>query len=212
MKKNNIIITVGRQFGSGGRELGKLLAERFGIDYYDKKLLIEGARQAGMSQEYFENRDEKMPSFFGGMISPWVSANPSTWYAGICYGTDDTTYGYQCDVIRKAADKGSCVIVGRSANYVLRDYANTVNIFVHAPIETCAERIVARGDAKSIDEAVTKAKKINKLRSNYYNFYTDKEWGDAASYDLTFDSSKISMENAVEVIRLYIKLRFGIEI
>ena len=100
----------------------------------------------------------------------------------------------------------------RSANYVLRDYVNTVNIFVHAPIETCAERIVARGDAKSIDEAVTKAKKINKLRSNYYNFYTDKEWGDAASYDLTFDSSKISMENAVEVIRLYIKLRFGIEI
>ncbi len=210
--KDKIIITVGRQFGSGGRELGELLAKSFGIDYYDKKLLIEGAEHAGMSREYFENRDEKMPSFLGGMISPWVSANPTTWYGAMCYGTDDTTYVCQCDVIRKIADKGSCVIVGRSADYVLRDYDNTLNIFVHAPIEKCAERIVARGDAQTIDEAITKAKKVNKLRSNYYNFYTDKEWGDAASYDLTFDSSKITMENAVEVIRLYIKLRFGIEL
>lgn len=210
--KDKIIITVGRQFGSGGRELGELLAKSFGIDYYDKKLLIEGAEHAGMSREYFENRDEKMPSFLGGMISPWVSANPTTWYGAMCYGTDDTTYVCQCDVIRKIADKGSCVIVGRSADYVLRDYDNTLNIFVHAPIEKCAERIVARGDAQTIDEAIAKAKKVNKLRSNYYNFYTDKEWGDAASYDLTFDSSKITMENAVEVIRLYIKLRFGIEL
>lgn len=199
--KDKIIITIGRQFGSGGRELGKLLAESLGIDYYDKKLLIEGAQHAGVSCEYFENRDEKAPSFLGGMLSPWVNSSAS-WYGGaMCYGTDDNTYLCQCEVIRKIAEKGSCVIVGRSADYVLRDYPGALHIFVHAPIEKCAERIVARGEAKSIEEAIAKAKKVNKLRANYYNFYTDKEWGNSASYDLTFDSSKISMEQAVEMIK-----------
>ena len=210
--KEKIIITIGRQFGSGGRELGKNLAEKCGLDYYDKKLLIEGAAHAGMSQEFFENRDEKMPSFFSGMIPPWVSAGSASWYGGMCYGGDDSTYSCQCEVIRKIADKGSCVIVGRSADYVLRSYPNVVNIFVHAPIEVCAKRIADRGEAPSVEAAIAKAKKINKLRANYYNFYTDKEWGNASSYDLTFDSSKITADSAVEVIRTYVKMRFGIDL
>ena len=210
--KEKIIITIGRQFGSGGRELGKMLAEKFGFDYYDKKLLIEGAAHAGVCPEFFEKRDEKMPSFFSGMIQPWVSAGSASWYGGVWYGGDDSTYSCQCEVIRKIADKGSCVIVGRSADYVLRSYPNVLNIFVHAPLEVCAKRIVERGDAASIEEASAKSNKINKLRANYYNFYTDKNWGDASSYDLTFDSSKITMESAVEVIRIYVKMRFGIDL
>ena len=102
--------------------------------------------------------------------------------------------------------------MGRSADYVLRSYPNVLNIFVHAPLEVCAKRIVERGDAASIEDASAKSNKINKLRANYYNFYTDKNWGDASSYDLTFDSSKITMESAVEVIRIYVKMRFGIDL
>lgn len=208
--EKKVIITIGRQFGSGGREFGQLLAKSLGIDYYDKKLLIEGAREAGYCEEYFENQDEKVPSFFK-MISPWIVSHPAAWYGAMGGGCDDSTYVFQSNVIRKAAEKGSCVIVGRTADYVLRDCPNAIHIFIHAPIEDCAKRVFERGEAKSMEAAIEKAKKINKLRANYYNFYTDKTWGDAASYDLTFDSSKIPFDVAVELVKEVIKAR-GLEL
>lgn len=209
---NSFVITIGRQFGSGGRELGHKLAETFGIQYYDKELLVEAARHAGLSTEFFEHSDEKMPTFLSGLFSFNMGVNPNVWYNGSNSISDDSIYNAQSDVIRNIASTSSCVIVGRSSNYILRDHPRALHLFVHAPEEECVKRIMRRGDCRNDTEARNKLRKVNKLRSNFYNFYTDKRWGDASTYDLTFDSSKIDLADAVEVIAEYLRRRFKIDL
>lgn len=210
-ENDKFAITIGRQFGSGGRELGKALAREFGIAYYDKELLIEAARQAGLSTEFFENSDEKAPSFLSGIFPFNMGMNPGAWYNGANSISDDSIYNTQSDVMRRIASQDSCVIVGRSADYVLRDHPRAVHLFVSAPEDECVKRIMKRADCKDEGAARAKLRKINKLRSNFYNFYTDKRWGDAASYDLCFDSSRLPVEEAVYVVAEYIRRRFGID-
>ncbi len=209
MAKDNIVITVGRQFGSGGRELGRKLADRLGIKYYDKELLSEAAKRAGVSPEFFEKNDERFPTFLNGIFSFAFGFNPLNCYAGSTSISDDSLYRAQSDFIHSLAEEDSCVIVGRSSDYVLRDHPRAVNIFVHAPIDKCVERIMRRDDGSlTAEKAKSKAQRINKLRANYYNFYTDKTWGAASSYDLTFDTSLMSMDDIVEVICDYLSRRF----
>lgn len=200
-------ITIGRQFGSGGRLIGQALAKDLGIEYYDKALLVEAARHAGMSTELFERKDEKAPSFFGGIMSLNMGYSTYSMYPGGSSISDDALYRAQSDVIRSLADRSSCVIVGRSADYALRDRKNVINVFIHAPIEERVRRIMERGDAATPEQARQIAEKNNKLRAAYYNFYTDKKWGHASSYDLTIDSSRITIDQAVELIRHFIELR-----
>lgn len=209
-EKNNIVVTIGRQFGSGGRELGRKLAQRLGAKYYDKELLSEAARRAGMSEEFFERNDERFPSFINGIFSFAFGYNSVNCYAGSTSISDDSIYRAQSDFIRSLANTESCVIVGRTADYVLRDHPRTINIFVHAPEDACIDRIVSRDidSETSRDKARAKARRINKLRANYYNFYTDKTWGAASSYDLCFDTSLMAMDDIVEVIASYIARRF----
>lgn len=202
-----IIITVGRTFGSGGRVLGRMLADRLGISFYDKRLLLEAARQAGVAPEYFERNDERMPRFISGVFSFAHGYNPMSWYSDPTTISSDSIYKAQCDYIREIASRESCVIVGRTADYVLRDVPGVVNIFVHAPEAACVSRIMERHDALSPDEARTLARRANKLRAAFYNFYTDKTWGDAASYDLTLDSSLLPMERNVDLIAQYLRMR-----
>ncbi len=204
----NYVITIGRQFGSGGRELGHLLAEQLGIAYYDKELLCEAAKQAGVSTEFFERNDERFPSFLNGMISFNMGYNPMSYYSASTSISDDSIYRAQSDFILATAQKQSCVIVGRSADYILRNHPRCLNLFIHAPIDECIKRIMKRGDKTTAEQARSFAEKTNKLRANYYNFYTDKRWGDAASYDLTFDSSLLSMEDIVAIVKEYISRRF----
>ncbi len=201
-------ITIGRQFGSGGRLIGQALATALGIEYYDKALLVEAARHAGISPELFERKDEKAPSFFGGIMSLNMGYSTYSMYpAGGSSISDDALYRAQSDVIRSLADRSSCVIVGRSADYALRDRDNVIKIFIHSPIEARVKRIMERGDAATPEQARQIAEKNNRLRAAYYDFYTDKKWGHATSYDLTFDSSKMSVEQIVEFVRHYIGLR-----
>lgn len=209
-KKQNVVVTIGRQFGSGGRELGRKLADRLGARYYDKELLREAARRAGMSEEFFERRDERSPSFINGVFSFAFGYNSVNCYSGSTSISDDSIYRAQSDFIHSLADGEDCVIVGRTADYVLRDHPRVVNVFVHAPEDVCVERIMRRGepDMPTPEKAKAKARRINKLRANYYNFYTDKTWGAASSYDLTFDTSKLSMDDIVEMIVEYISRRF----
>ena len=134
--------------------------------------------------------------------------SPTNIYAGSTSISDDSLYRAQSDFIRSLADTDSCVIVGRSSDYVLRDHPRTVNLFVHAPMERCVDRIVARDPSLTRDKARARAEKINRLRANYYNFYTDKTWGDAKSYHLTFDTSALPMDDIVELIADYIRRRF----
>ncbi len=207
----NYVITIGRQFGSGGRELGKQIATKLGISYYDKELLNEAAKQAGVSPEFFEHSDERFPTFTNGMLSFNIGYSPLTYYTGSTAISDDSIYSAQSNFIRTIADKDSCVIVGRSADYVLRDHPRVVNLFVHASMKDRIARIMRRGDAATESDAKALAEKTNKLRANYYNFYTDKKWGDASGYDLTINSSLISMDDAASVVAEYIKLRFKID-
>lgn len=209
-ENKNFVITIGRQFGSGGRELGKLLASTFGIEYYDKELLQEAAKQAGMSPEFFAQSDERAPSFLSGMFAVGTGYNPASCYSCSSSLTGDSVYCAQNEFIRKIANEKSCVIVGRSADYVLREHPRCVNIFVHSSEEDCIARIMRRGDKPTPEQARTIAHKTNKLRANYYNFYTDKRWGDAASYDLTLNTSLLKMEDAVAIIAEYIRRRFNV--
>lgn len=216
-KRENLVITIGRQFGSGGRELGNKLATRLGIKYYDKELLSEAARRAGMSEEFFKENDERFPKFLNGIFSFAFGFNSINCYSGSTSISSDSLYRAQSDFIHSLADEHPCVIVGRSSDYVLRDHKKLVNIFVHADEDSCAARIMRRRnddhstgqEPMTVEKAKAMARKVNKLRANYYNFYTDKTWGDASSYDLTFDTSKMSMDDIVEVIADYVNRRFG---
>lgn len=201
------VITVGRQFGSGGRLIGQAIARELGIEYYDKALLVEAAKHAGINPELFERKDEKAPSFFSGIMSLNMGYSSYPLFPGTSSISDDALYRAQSEVIRALADRSSCVIVGRSADYALRDRDNVVNIFIHAPIEERVRRIIERGDASTPEQARQLAEKTNKLRAAYYNFYTDKHWGHASSYDLTFDSSRLSVGDIVSIVRLYLQLR-----
>ena len=209
MDNQNFVITIGRQFGSGGRELGSKLAKELGIAYYDKGLLEEAAKQAGISEDIIERSDERFPSFFNAFIPVSIGYNPAASYLSSSSTISaDNLYKAQSDVIETIAQRHSCVIVGRSADYVLRNHPRLISIFIHANMDDCIDRIMGRGDCKTREEARAKAEKTNKLRASYYNFYTDKTWGNAASYDLTINSSTMSMDKIVKIVADFVRCRF----
>ncbi len=144
----------------------------------------------------------------GGVVQFSMGFYPMSWIGDTISGSDGI-YKAQCEFMHELAAKEACVIVGRSADYVLRDVENVINIFVHAPADVCAQRIVDRLECKSPEEAKVLAARTNKLRENFYNFYTDKRWGAAESYDLTFDSSLIPLEEIADIIIEYIHRRLG---
>ncbi|MDE6332108.1 MAG: cytidylate kinase-like family protein [Muribaculaceae bacterium] len=208
----NYVITVGRSFGSGGHALAEALARYFGIAFYDKELLSSAAEKAGLSQDYFEQNDEREPRYLSGIFAFNMGFNPMHWYSGTSSISGDNIYKAQCDFIRETASKGPCVIVGRTADYVLRDMPNVVNIFVHAPCEECARRIMQRSkEPLTSQQAMTLAQKTNKLRANFYNFYSDKKWGRADSYHLCVDSSSMPFDELVEFVARFVRSRLGIQ-
>lgn len=209
-ENTRVVITIGRQFGSGGREFGLLLANTFGLKYYDKELLSEAARRSGLAREFFEKSDERVPSFVDGLFSFAAGLNPMSYFQGSTAIGDDAIYRAQSDFIRHLAESGSCVIVGRSADYVLRHDPALVSIFVHANEEDCISRICRRSPELSPEKARQKMSRINRLRANYYNFYTDKTWGAASSYDLTFNTSLLPMDQLVDLTGDYIRRRFAL--
>lgn len=205
---NNFVITIGRQMGSGGRELGKLLAEKLNVDFYDKRLLLDAAKKSGLLPEIFERDDERTPSMLSGAIGIGMSLFGAGTIGG--YVGDDMVYRAQSDMIRELGATKSCIIVGRTADYVLRDHPRCISIFVHAPEEACIKRIIGRGDKDCDDKAKALCRKINKLRASYYNFYTDRTWGAASTYDLTINSSLLPMEQIAELVASYIRSRLAI--
>ncbi|MBR1475211.1 MAG: cytidylate kinase-like family protein [Muribaculaceae bacterium] len=199
------VVTIGRQFGSGGREIGRLVADKLGIEYYDKELLIEAARQSGVSEHIFEAADERSPRFFANIWSFNLGLNSGSYFMGDTPLSDDHIYRAQSEVMTTLADRGPCVIVGRTADYVLRKHCRVVSVFVHASTEACVARVMARGDCNSADSARSLIEKKNRLRAEYYNFYTDKRWGEAASYDLTIDSSVLGPEGTASLIAQFVQ-------
>ena len=206
----SFVITIGRQFGSGGREIGKLLSEKLHVKYYDKEILMKAANSIGLNPSFFEKADERAPNFLSNLFSFNMGYNSEPYFIGSTPLSDDNIYRAQSDVMHALADESPCIIVGRSADYVLRNHHCCISVFIHASMEARIERIIRRGDCLTADEARNLAEKKNKLRSNYYNFYTNKIWGDAASYDLTIDSSKISSDAVTNIIIEYLNSRQNI--
>ena len=188
------VITVGRQFGSGGRRLARALADRLGIEYFDKELLAESAVKAGMSIDYVERNDERYPRWVTGIFSFTMGGVAFSSAAGNSPLSCDRVQSAIAAIIRDIAASRSCVIVGRTADFILRDNPRCVNIF-------------GRSDDKDPDHARSLAEKTDRRRAAYYNFYTDKRWGDAASYDLTLDLSSVSLEAAASLVEAYIRAR-----
>lgn len=194
------VLAIGRQYGSGGREIGRLVAEMLGIDYYDKELLRAAARQSGMSEQVFEAADERSPRFFTNLWSFNLGMNSGLYFMGDSPLSDDYAYRAQSKVIMELADRGPCVMVGRTADYVLREHCRVVSVFIHAPIDDCVLRVMNRGECATKEEARALIEKKNRLRAEYYNFYTDKHWGEASCYDLTLDSSLLGPWNSARLI------------
>ncbi len=193
MSDNNIIITIGRETGSGGREIGRMLASRLGIDYYDRELIQVAAKNSGLCEEVLESYDERPTSSFlyslvmdGGTFGSNLPINHKVFLA-------------QFDAIRHIADKGSCVIVGRCADYALSEYTNKLSVFITGTMEAKALSISKRNQL-SIDKAKDFVMKSDKKRANYYNFYTGRQWGHAKTYDLCVNSSNLGYENTVDLI------------
>ena len=201
----NNIISIGRQFGSGGQVIGKALAKALSVEYYDKKLLLLAAKESGIAPEFFEHTDEKSSNLFEHAID-WLNGN--YFFNTNKQLSGDTLFQIQSDAIRKLASEKSCVIVGRCSDYILRDNPNCVSIFLHSSDEIRAERISQRLNV-SFDDALTIMRKEDKKRADYYNFYSVKTWGDSATYDLSIDVSKIGEEKTVEFILSYLTMRFS---
>lgn len=208
---SHFVITVGRSFGSGGRELGRLIAERLGIPFYDNQLLVKAAEASGLNLSYTEEHDERAPHNYTGILPFAMGYYPTSWFGPGPSSAQDYIYAAQCETMRELARTSPCVIVGRTADYVLEGLVPTFNLFVHAPLEACVARTLARGEAEDHDKAVALIARTNKLRSSFYNFYTDKEWGRADGYHLSLDSSMMPLEElanfAVNIITAKLELK-----
>ena len=190
------VITVGRQFGSGGRVIGRRLAEMLGITYYDKELMKEAARESGLCSEFFDRADERAPTTFMHALSMGFG------YDGIL--SNENIFRFQSETIRRVAERESCVIVGRCADYILRDHPLCFSVFVHAPTEVRVATVMQRNGLPERQAAELIAK-TDKSRAAYYDFYTDKKWGDAASFHFSIDSSLLGMEETAGFIRMLVE-------
>lgn len=195
---NDMIIVIGRQFGSGGRRIGKLVAQKAGIKYYDSELLAKAAEMMGYSRHIFDIHDEKKPSFFRSLLQGTVGVADNFHDVSI---SGERLYKVQAEVIRRICREGPCVIVGRTADYVMRGHKGLTSVFLHAPIEIRANAILKRGESSDLEEAIEKAKKFDKNRESYYNYYTGSQlWGKAENYSLSLDSSLLDDETAAGII------------
>lgn len=197
----NYVITIGRQYGSGGRFIAKKLAEKLNIGYYDNELLAKAATESGLSQSVIESYDEKKDGFFSGVV-------PSTFSVDLSLG--QKVFLSQFEAIKKLADTQSCVIVGRCADYVLDGRKNVVNVFIDAPLDSRIDRVVKyyNVDPKKAKDTIIK---MDKKRANYYNFYSDKKWGKADSYDLCINSN-VGIDEAVEIIKTFVETKLKIKL
>lgn len=204
MGKSNMIITIGRQVGSGGRLIGKMLADRLGLAFYDHEILSRAARESGIRDEFFENSDEKN-NLFSRLTNYVTMSMAGTMGSGSCL-TSESLFKFQSDTIRKAAEEGGAVFVGRCSDYILRDMPNRTDIFIVADIE---DRVKRASEYFKLSEIETRKRieNLEEARAEYYNFFTNKTWGMASSYDLCINSTGLELEDCVEMIINYLEHR-----
>ncbi len=206
----NVVITIARHFGSGGKTVGRMLSEDLGIKFYEHEIIEMASEDSGIAEELFNQADEKLkrtPLFFGKakrgeyqgkLIRPGSDE----------FVSDHNLFNYQAKIIRELADRESCVIIGRAADYVLKDRTNVVSVFVHASHEYCVRQAIERQAyvGKDVDQFV---RRTDKYRSDFYRYYTGQKWTDARNYDLCLNSERLGFEGTMQAIEEYIKVRFG---
>ncbi len=196
----NKIYTIGREFGSGGREVGEKLAQKLGIKLYDKELLQQAAKDSGFCEEIFENHDEKPTnSFLYSLVMDTYSVSGYSAAPFLDMPLNHKVFLAQFETIKKIAEKESCVIVGRCADYALSDNPDCINVFIHADLDVRIKNV-----SRNLNITENKARdiinKTDKQRASYYNYYTSKKWGDSKSYNLSLDAGKLGTDNCVEMI------------
>lgn len=207
---NRTIITIGRQFGSGGREIGETLAKELGVEFYDKELIALAGQRSGIDKSLLDDVDENatnsmLYSLVAGSYTP-----PNGFTAFPEESMTDRLFATQCNVVRELAEKGPCVLVGRCCDYILRDHPHCVKIFIHAPLEARVERIMRLYELDEV-RAAALIKKTDKRRAAYYTYYTGWKWGLAETNQLSLDSASLGIQNSVQLIRLFVDLCEGKE-
>ena len=203
---SNIVITMARQYGSGGKTIGAMLAKELGINCYSREILRMASEESGINERLFGMSDEKMKGAgwfkilsrpYDGELLPPEDKD---------FVSEENIFNYQAKIIKDLAEKESCVIVGRCADYVLKDNPNVVSVFVHADLEKRIRR-VARKNELTDATAKDRIQKTDKRRASYYNYYTSKKWGDAASYNLSLDSGVLGIDGCVQMIKKAIEIK-----
>ncbi|CDA77620.1 cytidylate kinase-like family protein [Negativibacillus massiliensis] len=188
----NRIITISREFGSGGRTIGKKVAENLGIPCYDRELIHKIAQESGFAEEYIQDAGEYSPGGFLASALSNRSFGPTN---------EDYLWEIQWKIITELAEKESCVIVGRCADYILRDKADCLTAFIHASMDYRADRIVRVYGEREVSPQ-ERLRDKDKRRAAYHRFYTDMKWGDAKNYQITLDSGKLGIEQCVKILQM----------
>jgi cytidylate kinase len=194
MSEKRIIITIGREYGSGGHEIGEKLAKKLGIKFYDKNIIELAAQQSGLDVDVLSDSDEKAPGLLNSPYTPSIA---------------DQLFNAQCEVIRNLAQKESFVIVGRLSNSVLEDYADSLNVFIYAPLENRIKRIMDRFLIAYPDKARKEILRVDKIRRGYYQYYSDYKWGATEGYDLMIDSNLLGIDATVDFLAEIAQKKFA---
>ena len=200
------IISIGREFGSGGRDIATMLAQKLNVEYYDKELISQAAKESGVSPEIFDNVDERATNSLLYSLSMGVYNFGANGYSqSHDLPVNDQLYLLQHKIITELSST-PCVIVGRCADYILKDHENMVSVFINADFDYRVKRAVEVKQVPS-EKSESAVRKTDKSRANYYNFYTDKKWGVASSYDLCINRTKLTDEQVVDIIIGYLNSR-----
>lgn len=192
--KDNLVITIGRQFGSGGKDVADALGRKLGFPVYDNELILKAAQDSGFSAEFFVQSDEKKRflSLSAIFTSGWSGDAEN-------YMSDKGLFQIQCETIRRIAEQGAAIIVGRCSDYVLRDRGNTLDVFLTSPLDVRAGRVAER-QGIPVEEAQSLVERRDRSREEYYNYYTFGNWGMASNYDICMDSSMLGIEGTADAI------------
>lgn len=205
----NRVITISRQYASGGREIGKIIAQHYGIPFYDNDLIALAAKESGFTENFFEKQEDKASNSLIYSIAMGLNVFGAHGYSKEVLSIDDKVFLAQSDVIRKVANEGPCVIIGRCADYILRDQVKTVNVFLWGQIEARIQRAI-EVYGMSHSKAEENVLKVDKKRANYYNYHSDRKWGRSDNYDISLQTDIIGIENTAKMIINYIESIPGI--
>lgn len=203
---NNVVITIGREFGSGGKYIGEEVAKRLNIKFYDKELLERVSKEENIYQSILEKNDEKNAKGFWYTMTMASFSNTDSVNSFSDLPFNEQVFLKQLRVIQNIAKKESCVIVGRCSNIILKDYPNVKNVFVYASDMNFKINRKVEFANLSEKEVTRRIIKIDKQRASYYNYFTNEKWGDRSGYDLMIDTSKLGIENSIKLIVEYAKM------